>query len=170
MSAQATVLTDDLLSFNISVSGKVEQELSGSFKLTIPELKNVTSHAAFQEKKDVLRYEGISLAGRVLLEGQFQLITDQKAPVVFWQADCRMDAVRADFKLPVGTLGITLRDMVEVRGRNEAVELSGNVGFTHLRIESSHISIEDGAGRVRFKVVSTLDAIRSSSLILSSFL
>jgi hypothetical protein len=150
LSAQATVLTDDLLSFDISLSGKVGQGLAGAFTVTIPELKSVTSHAAFQEKKDVLRYEGISLAGRVALEGQFQIIMDQRVPVVVWQVDCRMDTVRADYMLPLGTIGVTLQDIVEVRGRNEAVELSGNVGFTNLKIQSSHISIEDGAGRVRF--------------------
>jgi hypothetical protein len=150
LSAQATILSDDLLSLNISLSGKAGQGLAGSFTLTIPELKSVTSHAAFQEKKDVLRYEGISLAGRILLDGQFQIIMDQNVPIVVWQADCRMDTVRADYVLPVGTIGVTLQDIVEVRGRNEAVELSGNVDFTHLKIQSSHISIEGGAGRVRF--------------------
>jgi len=150
LSAQATVLTDDLLSFNVSLSGKLGQGLAGSFTLTIPELSSVTSHAAFQEKKDVLRYEGISLAGRVLVEGQFQIIMDQKVPVVVWQADCRMDAVRAGYVFPHGTIGVTLQDMVEVRGRNELFELSGNVGFTHLKIQSSHISIEKGVGRILF--------------------
>ena len=150
LSAQATVAVDDLLSLKISLSGKAVDGLSGSFTLAIPELKTVTSHAAFQEKKDVLRYKGISLAGRVLIEGQFQLIMDRKIPSVVWQADCRLDAVRTDYISPLGAIEVTLNDLLKVKGRNAAVELSGNVGFTHLRIQSSRISIENGNGRVQF--------------------
>jgi hypothetical protein len=150
LSAQATVSADDLLSLKISLSGKAGDGLSGSLTLAIPELKSVTSHAAFQEKKDVLRYKGITLAGGVLIEGQFQLIMDRKVPSVAWQADCRLDTVRTNYMSPLGAIEVTLHDLLKVRGRNAAVELSGDVGFTQLRIQSSRISIEDGNGRVQF--------------------
>jgi len=150
LSARATVAVDDLLSLKISLSGKAVDGLSGSFTLAIPELKAVTSHAAFQEKKDVLRYKGISLAGRALIEGQFQLIMDRKIPSVVWQADCRLDTVRTGYVSPLGTIEVTLNDLLKVKGRNEALELSGNMGFTHLRIQSSRISVENGNGRVQF--------------------
>ena len=150
LSARASVLVDNLLTVTIDLSGQAGKGVTGTFKMAIPELKSVTSHAAFQEKKDVLKCEGVSLAGRASIAGDFQVGVDQKLPGVVWKADCNMETVRAAFALPAGTIGVTLKDKIEVRGRNAAVELSGNVGFSQLEIQSSQMQVDGGTGRVQF--------------------
>jgi hypothetical protein len=150
VSVQGTLLAEDLLALELSLTGTAGQGLLGSFTLTIPELESVTAHAAFQEMKSVLGYERISLAGRVLSLGHFQMFTDQAVAGLVWQADCRLETVRADYVLPTGSIGVTLEDMVEIRGRNAAVEFSGDVGFADLRLQSSLVSIQRGAGRLQF--------------------
>ena len=153
LTAQASVLVDNILSVKIDLSGKVEEEISGTFTMIIPELKDVTSHAAFQEKKDALRCQGVSLAGKASVAGDFHIPTKHGGigPAgVVWKADCSMESVRAALALPAGSIDITLQDNIQVRGSGDALEMSGDVGFSGLKVRSSSMQVDGGSGRVRF--------------------